>query len=224
MFKRNWQEVYERLPLERKDKSLTEIAGFDGYCTDIALFRLKVLTNLLAEFDARDRVNVCEVGCGCGDKLNFFHQLGHHCFGIDYSENMIKRARQEMPTAEFYVGEAAKLPFADHSMDFVFSYGVAMYFESWEYCDKVLSELYRIAKPQATICVWEISDIREKEKVMAFRGEHKPGYEHTYYDMNDFIQWFKVREIKTVKSEYVIIPEYKHSPHRFNITAKLNKK
>jgi len=223
MFKRKWKEVYERLPIERKDKSLTEISGFEAYCTDFSSFRLKVLTHLFAEFGCSQRANVCEVGCGCGDKLTFFYSLGHQCYGIDYSESMIKRGRQEMPGAELHVGDASQLPFPDNSMDFVFSYGVFIYFESWEYCDKALSELYRIAKPKAVICIWDVPDIRDKEKVIAFRGKPEPGYEHTYYDMNDFIRWFKSREIEGVKSEYLFMPEYKHSYYRFNISARLNK-
>ena len=224
MFKRKWKEVYERLPIERKDKTLTEINGFNNYCNDLSLFRLKVLTNLWKEFSGGDSADICEVGCGAGDKLSFFYNLGYPCHGVDYSENMIKRAKQEMPKAKLYAMEASKLPFADNSMDFIFCYSVFIYFESWKYCSQVLEELYRIAKPNAVICIWDVPDIKEKEKVQSFRGEPEPGYDHTYYDMNDFIQWFKNKEIESVKSQYLIIPEYKHSYHRYHITIKLKEK
>ncbi len=224
MFKRKWKEVYERLPIERKEEGLTRISGFTNFCSDARSFRLKVLQNLLKEFPFGSVMNVCEVGCGCGDKLTFFYQLGHRCFGVDYSHNMIERAKKEMPDAQLHVSQANRLPFPDNAMDFVFSYGVAMYFESTKYLYEFLKEIYRIAKPGATICIWDVPDVKDKGKVLAFRGKHAKGYEHTYYDMNDLIQWFKSKKILSVKCEYSFIPEYRFSFHRFNITAVLNKR
>ena len=223
MFKRKWKEVYERLPIERKDRSLTEISGFTNFCYNPKVFRKKIIQNLLKEFDLKSKVNICEIGCGCGDKLSYFYRLGHRCFGVDYSENMIKRARKEMPNAKLYYREANQLPFKKNSMHFVFSYSVFIYFESKHYCDQVLKEMYRIAKPKATICIWDVPDIQEKNNVIKLRGCHQKGYEHTYYDMNYFIQWFKKRKIKNIKSEYTPIKEYKLSNYRFNITVKLDK-
>jgi len=176
--RRKWQEVFERLPVERKDKSLMEISGFEGFCTDMVSLRRKILNYFCEQFKAERTSDVCEVGCGCGDKLLFFYQQGHVCHGVDYSANMIKRAKEEIPRADLHVSEAAILPFTDNSMDFIFSYGVFQYFESWDYCQRVLSEMYRIAKPDAVICICDIPDIREKARVAAYRKDREPGYEH----------------------------------------------
>lgn len=217
--KRKWKSVYERLPLERKDKTLTEISGFTNYCSNPVKFRETVLENLRNSMGETLSTNVCEVGCGCGDKLSYFYNLGCHCHGIDYSKNMISRGKNEMPNAQLYACEANKLPFDDSSMDFVFSYSVFIYFETQEYFQSVLSEMYRVAKPSAKICVWDVPDIKYKEEVHGFRGAPSEGYEHTYYDMNDFFHWFKSKGVQSIKSEYFIIPEYKLSNYRFNITA-----
>ena len=221
--RRKWKEVYERLPIERKDQSLTAISGFTNDITDQKKFRDTVIANLEKELKIKNNANICEVGCGCGDKLTHFYNNNHNCFGVDYSEAMIKRALEEMPKAELHAKEACDLPFKDNSMDFVFSYSVFIYFETKEYFYKVLEEMYRIAKPSATICIWDVPDIRDKDYVLSYRGHPEKGYEHTYYDMNDFFDWFKEKNIKHIKSEYIFIPEYKHSNHRFNITVKLNK-
>jgi ubiquinone/menaquinone biosynthesis C-methylase UbiE len=223
MFKRKWHEVWERLPVERKDMSLGVISGFDKYCTDPQGLRMGVFNSLLAESALKKFGNVCEVGCGCGDKLTLFDKAGYKCFGVDYSANMITRAEQEIPGGTFHVSEAGVLPFADNSMDFIFSYSVFFYFENWAYAAQVLSEMYRIAKPQATICIWDVTDIKEQKNVESFRGTSSSGYEHTYYDMNDFIQWFKMKGVSCVKAEYVLLPFYKHSAHRFNVTAVVKK-
>jgi ubiquinone/menaquinone biosynthesis C-methylase UbiE len=224
MFLRKWQEVYERLPLERKDKTLTEISGFDKFCSDYAAFRKTVFADLLEDSGIRKGARVCEVGCGCGDKLGLFYGAGYRCSGVDYSRNMIQRAKQEMPLAELHVVEAAKLPFPDNSMDLVFAYSVFIYFEDWPYARQALEEMVRVAKSDACVCVWDVPDIKEKARVESFRGAAQAGYEHTYYDMNDFIQWFKEKNVKLVRAGYKPMPFYKHSYFRFNVTAKLDKK
>jgi ubiquinone/menaquinone biosynthesis C-methylase UbiE len=216
---RKWRQVYERLPIERKDKTLSEISGFDKYCTDGEALRSTVFNNLLKESAIKVPGDVCEVGCGCADKLIFFDKAGYRCHGVDYSATMIERAKKEIPSGEFYHCDASELPFADNSMDLVFSYSVFVYFEGWDYAVKVLKEMYRIAKDNAAICIWDVPDIKEQDKVEAFRGVPEKGYEHTYYDMNDFIQWFKAAGVLKVKAGYFFIPVYKHSLYRFNVTA-----
>lgn len=128
-----------------------------------------------------------------------------------------------MPKAKLFTGEANKLPFKSNSMDIVFAYSVFIYFENEKYLNQVLSEMYRIAKPEGMICIWDVPDIMDKQKVISFRGKPQKGYEHTYYDMNTFFKWFKEKKIKFISSEYIVIPEYRHSYHRFNINVKLNK-
>jgi ubiquinone/menaquinone biosynthesis C-methylase UbiE len=221
---RKWKEVFERLPIERKNKSLTEISGFTNFCEESTEFRNQVLNYLSSELPKNSlHFNVCEVGCGCGDKLSFFYNKDYSCYGLDYSENMIKRAKEEMPQATLYTGEACKLPFEDNSMNFIFSYSVFLYFESEEYTSAVLSEIYRVAKPNALICIWDVPDIQYKEAVLKLRGSPEEGYQHAYYDINYFMQWFKQKEIKSIKAEYTPISVYKLSNYRFNITVKLNK-
>jgi len=42
--------------------------------------------------------------------------------------------------------------------------------------------------------------------------------------MNDFFQWFKTKEMSTIKSQFLFIPEYQLSYYRYNITVALCKK
>jgi ubiquinone/menaquinone biosynthesis C-methylase UbiE len=136
---------------------------------------------------------------------------------------MIARARQEMPSANLFVSEAVKLPFPDNSMDLVFSYSVFCYFEDWGYAGKVLDEMYRVAKHNAVLCIWDVPDVKKKDAVESFRGKAEAGYEHTYYDMNEFIQWFLKKDIKRVWGGYRLMPFYQHSNFRFNITVEIDK-
>jgi ubiquinone/menaquinone biosynthesis C-methylase UbiE len=220
---RKWKEVYERLPLERQDKSLAEISGFDKSCTNYEAFRKAIFAELLKVSKIKKASSVCEVGCGCGDKLALFYDSGYRCFGVDYAQNMIKRAKQEMPSADLHVSEANMLPFADNSMDLVFSYSVFFYFENWQYTCKVLEQMYRVAKPDAVICIWDLPDVEKKDQIETLYRQAQAGYEHTYFNRNDFIQWFKLKKIKQVRADFKFLPFYRHSSFRFNVTAKLAK-
>ena len=48
---RKWKKVYERLPIERKDKSLTEISGFTNFCSDPQVFNENVTRSRLTPSD-----------------------------------------------------------------------------------------------------------------------------------------------------------------------------
>jgi demethylmenaquinone methyltransferase/2-methoxy-6-polyprenyl-1,4-benzoquinol methylase len=59
-----------------------------------------------------------DVACGTGFLTRF---LRGDVVGLDASEGMIEIARSRMPAAEFVVGDALSLPFADGSFDRVFT-------------------------------------------------------------------------------------------------------
>jgi ubiquinone/menaquinone biosynthesis C-methylase UbiE len=217
---KEWKEVYERLPQERKDRSLAEISGFDRFCDDPELLRRSVVNDLLEVSQVRPGSSVLEVGCGCADKLSLFYQSGYVCSGVDFSSSMIARARQEMPSAALHVGEALSLPMEDASQDLVFSYSVFFYFDSFEYAAMVLKEMWRVVKPGGTVCVWDIPDVGKKEEILRVRGLPASGYEHMYYDMEELVGWFKDSGAVQAEGVYRHKPFYQHSAYRFHITAK----
>jgi len=220
VFSRKWKEVYERLPLERATCSLADISGFNRYCDDQEALRHFVFRRLAGlQRGSSPGRTVCAVGCGCGDKLKLFCEAGFQCFGVDYSSSMIERAKVEMPAAQLFNSEAIELPFPSACADIVFSFSVFIYFEAWDYAARALEEMWRVARPGAVVCVWDVPDVNRKKEVEAFRGPAEQGYEHTYYDMNDFVRWFLEHGASEVRSEYVVLPFYKHSLSRFHITA-----
>lgn len=73
-----------------------------------------------------------EVGCGRGTLSAYFSDAGYDCTLLDFSENVIRRARQffelnHLP-GSFHVGDADRLPFAGQSFDIVFSMGLMEHF------------------------------------------------------------------------------------------------
>jgi SAM-dependent methyltransferase len=83
-----------------------------------------------------DRVegkNVLEVGCGRGSMSAYFADNGYNCSLLDSSRAAIKTARkifnQINLKADFFTGDATKLPFNDSVFDITFSIGLLEHFE-----------------------------------------------------------------------------------------------
>jgi ubiquinone/menaquinone biosynthesis C-methylase UbiE len=69
----------------------------------------------------RDR-KILDVGCGYGRSLLGLQQNGYqNLYGIDYSSEMIQRAKNEtgLPTAHLVCGSALSLPFEDEFFDVI---------------------------------------------------------------------------------------------------------
>lgn len=61
---------------------------------------------------------VLDVGCGAGVPVaKFLVDSGFEVVGVDFSENMLRLARKNMPQISFIRKDMAKLDFADNSFD-----------------------------------------------------------------------------------------------------------
>ena len=61
---------------------------------------------------------VLDVGCGAGVPVaEFLVESGFEVTGIDFSENMLKLARKNVPKAVFIKKDTNKLDFAENSFD-----------------------------------------------------------------------------------------------------------
>jgi ubiquinone/menaquinone biosynthesis C-methylase UbiE len=62
---------------------------------------------------------ILDVGCGPGIFTARYAAVGADVVGIDFSEQMIKIAKDQFPRIDFQVADAERLPFDDQSFDFV---------------------------------------------------------------------------------------------------------
>ena len=91
-----------------------------------------------------------DVGCGNGFLLSAAEQRGLQTFGIDISEAAAELARKNAPNSEIRVGRAESLDYLDDYFDYLTCLGTL------EHCldiDKALSEMYRVTKKSAKICI-----------------------------------------------------------------------
>lgn len=119
----------------------------------------------LTVFAAAPGETILEVGCGTGHCLvELARAVGAHgkAFGVDISENMLDETRkrltheQLLDRVELICCDAAKLPFADATLDAVFTSFTLELFDTPE-LPQVLSEWQRVLKPGGRLVVIAIS-------------------------------------------------------------------
>jgi SAM-dependent methyltransferase len=64
---------------------------------------------------------VADLGCGTGTLTRLLTDEGYRVDGLDFSGEMIRRARAKVPEARFVVGDAAAPALAPHQYDVVLS-------------------------------------------------------------------------------------------------------
>jgi ubiquinone biosynthesis O-methyltransferase len=96
---------------------------------------------------------ILDVGCGAGMMAKEIANRGYEISGIDYSYNMVKKAKDICKvntnfSIHFLQGDVESLPFKDSVFDAVLCLGVITYLKSEQ---KALREISRILKPGGTM-------------------------------------------------------------------------
>jgi len=99
-------------------------------------------------FRAGDRV--LEVGCATGALTAYLADIGCSVTGLDRSDDMIRRARNDHPHLDLLVGDATLLPYDNHAFDGVVAASVINVVPDPEV---VLTEMQRVCTPGGTVSV-----------------------------------------------------------------------
>ena len=138
--------------------------GFGGYRYD-GRWRV-VAEQMAAHYGLTEKSRVLDIGCGKGFLLYEFTQVvpGITVTGIDISEYAIEHAKEEVRPF-LQVADAAGLPFADDSFDFVYSINTLHNL----YCqdlDKALREMERVGGEDKYLVVESYRSEEEKVNLM----------------------------------------------------------
>lgn len=112
---------------------------------------------------------ILEIGCGNCRNLKTFAQQGFDCYGIDFSKEMIKYAKEYCKKHNFKVklkkAKAEKLPFKDKSFDYILNIATLHHLKPNEQ-EKSIKEMWRVLNSRglAFISVWNIKDKNKKLK------------------------------------------------------------
>lgn len=95
---------------------------------------------------------VLDLCCGSGQATQILVEYSQNVTGLDASPLSLKRARQNVPQAEYVEAFAEDMPFADNIFDFVHT-SVAMHEMAPQQLRKILNEVYRVLKPGGTFAM-----------------------------------------------------------------------
>ena len=97
---------------------------------------------------------VLDVACGTGDLALACRARGAEVTGLDFSGEMLARARQKAPEVEWVEGSALALPFPDDAFD---AATVGFGARNFADLDRGLAEMARVVRPGGRVVVLEIT-------------------------------------------------------------------
>jgi len=95
--------------------------------------------------------SLLDIGTGSGLFAEAFNSRGIEVAGVDINPEMIEAAKRFIPTGDFRVSPAEKLPFDDKTFDAVF---LGVVFHEVDDYKKTLEEIKRVARSQIFILEW----------------------------------------------------------------------
>lgn len=108
---------------------------------------------LFTKYVSKDS-RILDVGCGYGRILRALSDAGFaDLSGIDAAENMIKRARRELPDLTFYSNPDGNIPFEVNSFDAVLLFGVLTCVPEESDQTKLMNDIKRVLKPDGILYV-----------------------------------------------------------------------
>lgn len=112
--------------------------------------------------------SVLEIGCGTGVDLRLFPE-NFKAFGVDLNDCALEIAKKKNPTFDYKNGSITNLPFADSSIDFIFTHKFLNCLDKSDMNNGV-AEMYRVAKRYIANC--EMYDPSEIEIDNVFTGRN----------------------------------------------------
>lgn len=117
--------------------------------------------------------HVLDLGCGAGPVLKLLVNHGYKLTGIDYSEDMLIQARnnlgEQARDVYFKQGDCEQIPLPDNSVDCIVCLGVISYAESIE---NAIAEQVRVLKPGG-ICILSYRNVLNESLLDPIYGVRK---------------------------------------------------
>lgn len=121
-----------------------------------------------------------DAGCGNGRNLRFLHQLGFQVAGCDLNNLTLINLRDEFPKVNLQVANLNELPYPSNEYDYIICNAVLHFANSEAEFKKMILELHRVLKPNATLfirmtSIFGIENLAQKqgEKYLLPDGSHR---------------------------------------------------
>jgi ubiquinone/menaquinone biosynthesis C-methylase UbiE len=218
-----WKQIWDAKYNSNQNKPAHVLDGFDALTKD----QWSLLTrNFLKLINIEANMDILEIGCGAGAFLEKI-KPHDHIFGVDYSENAIRRAKA-MLNGNFCVADAAELPFCNQSFDTVLSFSTFFYFDNLIYAERVLFEMLRVMRIKGCIFICDVNDADKKELYNQIRNQEKRNHKHImkslspghlFYKKSFFNKFAKQNQlnITIVDENNLGIPFYSNAKYRYSV-------
>lgn len=139
----------------------------------------------LSHFRLPQKGSLLDISCGCGCVLDIFRDISPklHFYGIDMSQNAIKKAKKNYPWGKFSQGLAQYLPYQKNKFSVIISCNA---FHHYNQPEKVLDEVSRVMANGGT---FYIKDIFPKHRIAQwfqnYHGCSEPYHFEKYYTKKD---------------------------------------
>lgn len=150
---------------------------------------------------------VLEIGCGNCRNLKTFANAGFNCYGIDFSKEMLRYAKEYCKKYKFKVklkkARAEKLPFKANSFNYILNIATLHHLKKNEQ-KKSVKEIWRALKPKglALIAVWNIKKSKAKEKCIPWRVKGETYWRYYYiFTMPELKNLFKKHRFKILRQK-----------------------
>ncbi len=165
-------------------------------------YPFQMVSYLCARFNLQKGQRLLEIGCGRGDFLNAFQQLGMDCCGVDLSDHGFCHLNN-IQVAKVDISQDV-LPFDNSSFDVVYHKSLIEHLYS---PDHLMKETWRVLKPEGRVIILT-PDWGSQMKIFY------EDYTHSRpYNMTALSDLLKVYEFKKIESElFYQLPILWHYP------------
>lgn len=132
---------------------------------------------------------ILDAGCGGGTQSKYLVNKGLKVIGVDFSEKMIKIAKQEVPGGEFFVMDIREVDKLEREFDGIFAQAILLHIPEKE-IKRILQILLNKLKPKGYLFI-AVKEIREGQKEEEMKVENDYGYQY-----KRFFTYFTTDKIK----------------------------
>lgn len=169
----------------------------------------------------KNKGKIVDIGCGNARNLIPFAKLNFECYGIDFSEEMLKNAKyltdKNKLKINLELANIIEIPYQNNSFDYCLHVASLHHLETKEEQFKSLQETYRILKKEGLVLltVWNKLQLKfllkPKDAYVSWKINNKiyKRYYHlfTYFELKNLIKKtkFKIVESKPFGKNLVFI-------------------
>lgn len=118
---------------------------------DVREADLALINAFLERVQLHETSRALDIGCGTGNYTGLLQKVTQAVLsGVDPSQGMLERARQKHPQVTFRQAEAACLPFANDSFDFIYMTDVIHHIPD---IAASFAEIRRVLRPGGSACI-----------------------------------------------------------------------